>query len=56
MPEAFDKCKKAGGRIRTVSGPNKQFGLAEGEYVHVCFKDGQSHPGYKKKKHKELKE
>jgi len=37
MPEAFEKCREAGGRIRTITGPSKQFGLSNGQYVHVCF-------------------
>lgn len=37
VPEAFDKCVKAGGKVRTVSGPHKKMGLGEGEYVKVCF-------------------
>lgn len=50
MPAAFDKAVKAGGRVRTITGPNKQFGLGEGEYMHVVFKDGQMHRGEVKKK------
>ena len=37
MPEAFEACQKARGRIRTISGPSKQFGLKAGQYMHVCF-------------------
>ena len=50
MPEAFDRCQKAGGRIRTVSGPNKKLGLSKDEYVHVCFSKGDMHRGYVKTK------
>lgn len=50
MPAGFDRCRAGGGRIRTISGPNKQFGLAAGEYMHVCFLKGQMHRGEKKKK------
>lgn len=52
MPAEFDKCRSEGGRIRTVSGPNKKFGLKSGEYIHVCFKDGQMHEGEKKQEQK----
>ena len=50
MPEAFDKCRRQGGRIRTISGPNKMFGLGKGQYKHICFKDGHSYPGETKTK------
>jgi len=36
--------------VRTVTGPNKKFGLASGEYVHVCFLNGKMHRGYVKKR------
>lgn len=49
MPAGFDKCKKDGGRIRTVKGPDKKFGLAKGEYMHVCFLGSQMFRGYKKR-------
>lgn len=38
MPKEFDDCQRAGGRIRTISGPNKEHGLKQGQYVHICFK------------------
>lgn len=50
MPAGFDKCKKMGGKVRTISGPNKKYGLASGEYVHVCYLGGKEYRGYKKKK------
>lgn len=51
MPEAFDKCAATKGRrIRTISGPNKQFGLGKGEYVHVCFLGKKMFRGNVKKK------
>lgn len=43
MPEAFEKCVKAGGRVRTKT-------LKGGKYVRICYKDGKSYPGYVKKK------
>lgn len=49
MPAAFDAAVKAGGRVRTIKGPNKQFGLSAGEYMHVVFKDGKMHRGEVKK-------
>ena len=52
MPAAFDRCRSAGGRIRTISGPSAKPKLAAGEYVHVCIdKKGHSHMGYKKTAH-----
>ena len=38
MPEAFNKCRKSGGRIRTIK-------PKAGKYMHVCFSGGKSHPG-----------
>lgn len=49
MPADFDKCVKEGGKVRRVSGPNKEHGLKAGEYVNYCMKDGKSHRGYVKK-------
>ena len=56
MPAEFDNCVKRGGRVRTVSGPNKEHGLADGEYVHICFIGGKSYRGHVKQnvKAKEL--
>lgn len=51
MPESFERCRKAGGKIRNVSGPQKKLGLAAGEYLPVCIKNGKTFPGYKKKNH-----
>ncbi len=39
-PAGFDKCVKNGGRVKTISGPDKKFGLSAGQYVHVCFPKG----------------
>lgn len=50
MPVDFDKCKQAGGKIRTISGPNKKYGLVEGEYLHVCIKGEKITVGEKKQK------
>ena len=43
MPEAFERCVKLGGRVRTKS-------LKKGKYLHVCFHGGKSYPGYVKMK------
>ena len=50
MPQAFDNCIKAGGRVRRVSGPSKRHGLANGEWVNFCFKGGKSYRGHVHKK------
>jgi len=50
MPEAFEKCERNGGRIRTVSGPAKDHGLGRNEYVRYCFLAGESYRGEVKKK------
>lgn len=52
MPQAFENCVKAGGRVRRVSGPDKTHGLGKGEYVNYCFRDGKSHRGHVHKKGK----
>ena len=36
MPEAFEACREAGGKIRTISGPSKRYGLKANQYVRVC--------------------
>jgi len=36
MPAGYNKCREDGGKIRTVSGPNKEHGLKKGEYVTYC--------------------
>ena len=43
MPEAFERCRKAGGKIRTMS-------LGKDKYRHVCSLNGKSYPGYIKTK------
>ena len=51
MPAAFDKCRRNGGKIRTISGPRKeQPKLEKDEYVHICILNGKQHMGYVKKK------
>lgn len=35
MPLAFENCRTNGGKIRTVSGPSKQWGLKAGQYIHI---------------------
>jgi len=50
MPKAFELCRKKGGKIRTISGPNKSQGLAADEYVHICILGGFSTRGHVKKK------
>ncbi len=54
MPAAFDKAVKEGGKVRTITGPNKRFGLKAGEYMHVAFKGGKMERG--EVKHKSAKE
>lgn len=38
MPAAFEKCVKAGGRVRRKT-------LSDGRYINICYKDGKSHAG-----------
>jgi len=47
MPEAFERCVAAGGRVRRKD-------LGGGKYMNICWdKDGKSHAGevHTKKKH-----
>ena len=43
MPEAFNKCRKAGGKIRTQE-------LSGGRYRHICILNGKTYLGEVKKK------
>lgn len=54
MPAGFEACVAGGGRVRRVSGPNKEHGLKKDEYVNYCYdKKGDSFRGeVKTKKHK----
>ena len=45
MPAAFEKCVRAGGRVRTISGPSKEHGLVRGQFVRFCFVNGKSFRG-----------
>ena len=47
MPKDFERCRDNGGRVRTISGPDKQFDLSKGEYRHVCFLRGSAYWGEK---------
>jgi hypothetical protein len=38
MPADFDRCVKAGGRVRTKK-------LKNGKFIRICFKDGKSFAG-----------
>lgn len=55
MPKEFDACVKNGGRVRRISGPSKDHGLNEDEYVNYCFIKGESFRGEVKKKNKKEK-
>lgn len=49
MPAKFDRCaNKEGAKMRRVSGPDKEHGLAAGEYVTYCIDPdtGKSVRGY----------
>lgn len=51
MPAAFDACRAAGGKVRTISGPSRQHGLSANEYIHICIgKSGKVVMGEKKTK------
>lgn len=50
MPKGFENCVKRGGRVKRVSGPDKDHGLKKDEYVNYCYIDGKSYRGEVKKK------
>lgn len=52
MPAGFDNCRKNGGRMITVTGPSKRYGLKKDEYRHVCVMKGEFHMGEMKTKKK----
>lgn len=52
MPKDFDACVSGGGRVRTISGPNKKFGLSSGEFMKVCFDSSGMHRGHKQENKK----
>ena len=43
MPEAFEKCRENGGRVRTISGPSDQFNIPTGQYRRICILNGKIH-------------
>jgi len=49
-PEDFDRCRRQGGKVRTVSGPSEEHGLEDGEYVRYCTNNGRSIRGEVKTK------
>lgn len=50
MPADFEKCQRNGGRIRTISGPSKQFNLNAEDFMRVCFLGGDMFRGEVKRK------
>ena len=42
-PQAFDACRKGGGKIRTMQ-------LKGGKYMHICILNGKSYKGEVKTK------
>jgi len=38
MPKSFENCVSSGGRVRTKS-------LSNGQYIHICYKNGKSYAG-----------
>jgi len=38
MPLAFERCVRAGGRVRTKK-------VGGGKYMHICFLNGKSYAG-----------
>lgn len=46
MPKDFDRCVEKKGKVRRVSGPNKEHGLKAGQFVNYCVLDGKSYRGH----------
>jgi len=46
MPAKFDKCVRNKGKVRTITGPDKQFGVGKGQYRHLCLLNGETYLGY----------
>jgi len=55
MPADFMKCISDGGKIWTVTGPNKKFGLKKNQYRKFCSKGGKTYSGETKTKLKPKK-
>lgn len=53
MPAAFDRCRAKGGRVRTISGPDDEWGLGEDEYMRICVLGGKVYPGHRATKKSE---
>ena len=45
MPADFERCQRQGGKIRTMSGPNKIIGLEKNQYIHICILKGKVYRG-----------
>jgi len=43
MPQAFEMCRAAGGRVRTVTG--NRYGCGKNQYRRICFLKGKSYLG-----------
>lgn len=52
-PAGFNSCVESGGKVRTITGPNKEHGLKECEYVKYCYLDNKSYRGEVKTKKNE---
>jgi len=56
FPADFERCVRQGGRVRTISGPNKEHGVGKGEYVKYCYLNNKSYRGEVKTKSKQASE
>jgi len=52
MPASFINCVKQGGRVKTIKGKNKKYGLEKGQYRYICFLDKKMYLGEIKTKKK----
>lgn len=51
MPKAFEQCiRKKGTKVRTISGPDKRWGLKKGQYLHICIDGDKVYRGEVKTK------
>lgn len=50
MPKEFEDCISKGGKVRTISGPNKLYNIGKGEYIKICVHGNKVYRGHTHKK------
>lgn len=49
MADSYKKCVRNGGNVITITGPNENYGLLEGEHRDTCTLEGEVYTGPKVK-------